>query len=265
MPFFGQEHLHHTAGDGKVFFLIFAKFQLNLRFDWQHDSGGCCAGIREILKRFSEDSSTFGNMNIVLYPSHQILLFSMEEQIRAIIALPVLWSRHVRHLDSGLCSNAHAAPPSMPSQQSHIAPPCKLCKIIFSFSCNLKTHTRANHICDWDPGLSNNVTLNTMNTTQISEMETRCKKSQSERKICVNPPLQFFMSVFLQRMSLCLFSQSLLCFSEPHTPFYIGGFSLFLCSPTIGHVLALYYTTVCTIFCYVKIYTTPWLISNIAT
>ena len=95
-----------------------------------------------------------------------------------------------------------------------------------------------------------------MNTTQISEMETRFKKSQSERKICVNPPLQFFMSVYLQRMSLCLFSQSLLCFSEPHTPFYIGGFSLFLCSPTIGHLLVLYYTIVRTKNFNVKIFTT---------
>ena len=194
-------------------------------------------------------------MNIVLFPSHQILLFSMEEQIRAIIALPVLWSRHVRHLDSGLCSNAHAAPPSMPSQQSHIAPPCKLCKMIFSSCGNLETHMRVDHVCDWDPGLSNNVTLNTMNTTQISEMETRCKKSQSERKKCV----------YLQRMSLCLFSQGLLCFSEPHTPFYIGGFSLFLCSPTIGHLLVLYYTTVRTRFFNVKIFTTLWHKSNVAT
>ena len=102
----------------------------------------------------------------------------MEEQIRAIIGLPVLWRRHVRHLDSGLCSNAHAAPPSMPSQQSHIASPCKLCQKIFQASNNLKTykspcklckkifssfgnmktHMRANHSCDW---------------FQISEMETR--------------------------------------------------------------------------------------------
>ena len=68
MSFFGQQHFHQTAGDGKVFFLIFAKFQLNLRFDWQHDSGGCCVGIREIL---SQKIFRFFNiwkcMNIVLF------------------------------------------------------------------------------------------------------------------------------------------------------------------------------------------------------
>ena len=36
----------------KLFFFIFAKFRVNLRFDWQHDSGGCCVGIREIPKDF---------------------------------------------------------------------------------------------------------------------------------------------------------------------------------------------------------------------
>ena len=88
-------------------------------------------------------------MNIVWSPSHQILLFSMEEQIRAIIGLPVLWSRHVRHLDSGLCSNAPMPHtqcplnnrtllllpnickkifPSYGNPHFHIAPPYKLCK-----------------------------------------------------------------------------------------------------------------------------------------
>ena len=58
-------------------------------------------------EKFQKIFRFFGNRNIHIFsPRHQILLFSMEEQIRAIIGLPVLWRRHVRHLDSGLCSNA---------------------------------------------------------------------------------------------------------------------------------------------------------------
>ena len=85
------------------------------------------------------------------------------------------------------------------------------------------------------------------------------RKARAREKLC-----QFFMSVNLQRMSLCLFSQSLLCFSKPHTPFYIGGFSLFLSSNCWPYGCT---TTPCSEprFFNVKMFTTLWHISNVAT
>ena len=72
---------------------------------------------------------------------------------------------------------------------------------------------RASHACDWDPGLSNNVTLNTMNTTQISEMETR--------KLC-QPPLQLLW-VYIFSKCHCVCFHKVCCVSLSLTPHFTSG------------------------------------------
>ena len=118
--------------------------------------------IREGAALASEKSQkifrffTFENPHEYCIVSTKSCCSLLEEQIRAIIGLPVLWSRHVRHLDSGLCSNA-----PMPHTQCPLNNRT-LCKKIFSYSNNLKTHMKGNHVCDF-----NNLALNTMNTTSV--------------------------------------------------------------------------------------------------